>query len=117
MKKIFKSLLVISALAFLSPQAAMAHSEDYPIHMADKLGRGIANTATGWAELPKTIMITTSQEENIVYGFTAGVFSGLVQAVGRTLHGALEVATFMIPTNPTAKPGFIWEDFNKKTTW
>jgi putative exosortase-associated protein (TIGR04073 family) len=116
MKKIFKSLLVISALAFLSPQAAMAHSEDYATHVADKLGHGIANTATGWAELPKTILVT-SQKEGIVYGATAGVLTGLVHVVGRTAFGILDVATFVIPTDSTVKPGYIWEDFGKETSY
>ncbi len=116
MKKIFKSLLVVSALVFFSPQAAMAHGEDYVTHAADKLAHGIANTATGWAELPKTIMIT-SQKEGVVYGATVGVLTGLMHMVGRTAFGVLDVATFLIPTDPTVKPGYIWDDFGKETSY
>jgi putative exosortase-associated protein (TIGR04073 family) len=116
MKKIFKSLLVISALAFFSPQAAMAHGEDYATHAADKLGHGIANTATGIIELPKT-MILTSQKEGILYGTTVGFLAGLVNVVARTGFGVLDVATFIIPTEPTVSPGYIWEDFSKETTY
>lgn len=116
MKKIFKSLLVISALAFFSPQAAMAHAGDYATHAADKLAHGVANTATGWVELPKTMMIT-GQKEGIVYGATAGVLTGLVHLVGRTAFGILDVATFLIPTDSTVKPGYIWEDFGKETSY
>ncbi len=116
MKKIFKSLLVISALTFFSPQAAMAHAQDYATDTAEKLAHGIANTATGWVELPKTIMIT-SQKEGIVYGLTAGVLTGLVHVVGRTAFGIMDVATFMIPTEETVKPEYIWEDFGKETSY
>jgi putative exosortase-associated protein (TIGR04073 family) len=116
MKKIFKSLLVISALAFLSPQAAMAHSEGYVTHVADKLLLGITNTATGWMELPKTIMIT-GQKEGIIYGATTGVLAGLMHVVGRTAFGIMDVATFIIPTDPIVNPGYIWEDFGKETSY
>jgi len=116
MKKIFKSMLVVSALVFFSPQAAMAHSEDYATHTGDKLAHGLANTVTGIAELPKT-MILTSQKEGVVYGMTAGLLTGIVHVIGRTAFGVLDVATFMIPTDPTVKPGYIWENFDKETSY
>ena len=114
MKTIFKSLLLLSALSFFLPHTAMA--ESYSTHTAEKLAHGIANTATGLMELPKT-MILTSQKEGIVYGVTVGLLTGLVNVVGRTAFGILDVATFMIPTDPTVKPGYIWEDFGKETTY
>ena len=88
MKKIFKSLLVLSTLAFFSPQVAMAQAENYPTRAAEKLTRGIVNTATGFVELPKT-MIITSQKEGIVYGVTTGLLAGLMNVVGRTAFGIL----------------------------
>ena len=68
MKKILKSLLVLSALFFLSPQAAMA--ESYRVNAAEKLVSGIVNVATGIVELPKTVILT-SQNENVLYGMAA----------------------------------------------
>ena len=52
MKKTFKSLLVLSALFFFSPQAAMA--EGYSEKAGEKLTNGVANAATGFLEIPKT---------------------------------------------------------------
>ena len=116
MKKIFKSLLLLSALAFFSPQVVMAQAENYPTQAAEKLTRGIANTATGFMELPKT-MILASQKEGIVYGVTAGFLAGLLNVVGRTVLGVMDVVTFPIPTGPTVSPRYIWEDIGKETSY
>lgn len=114
MKKMFKSLLVLSALFFFSPQAAMA--EGYPEKVGDKLTYGVANVATGFMDLPKTVIID-SQSKGPVYGMTAGLLKGFWNAVCRTGFGILDVATFMIPTTTSVRPKLIWEDFNKETTF
>lgn len=116
MKKIFKSLLLLSALAFFSPQVVMAQAENYPTQAAEKLTRGIANTATGFVELPKT-MILASQKEGIAYGVTTGLLTGLLNVVGRTVLGIMDVVTFAIPTGPTVNPRYIWEDIGKETSY
>ena len=114
MKKILKSLLILSMLILFSPHAVMA--ENYPAKAGQKLGNGIANVATGVVEIPKTIVII-SRSEGIAYGVPAGILMGIMQMVGRTLHGALDVATFMVPTQPLVTPDYIWKDFNKETTY
>lgn len=120
MKKIFKALLILSALFFFSPPAAMAgHSaktESYAAEAGEKLGNGIANVATGFLELPKT-MILTSRSEGPAYGMTIGLLTGVLHTVGRTLFGVVDVATFLFPTGTSVKPEVIWEDFNKETTY
>jgi putative exosortase-associated protein (TIGR04073 family) len=113
MKKVIKSLLVVSALTFIAP---VAHAGNYATDVADKLGHGVANIATGWAEVPKNIMII-GQKDGIVAGATVGVFTGLVQTLGRTAYGVMDTATFLIPTATTVKPGYIWEDINKETSY
>jgi putative exosortase-associated protein (TIGR04073 family) len=112
MKNTFKSLLILSALFFFSPQAAMAH--DYVEGVGDKLAHGIANTVTGIGEIPKNIIIETN-EKGLAYGIPVGFFTGLVHGVGRTLTGVVDLVTFVIPTKPIIEPDFIWENWDKKT--
>lgn len=114
MKKMLKLTLLLSALFFFSPQAAMAQS--YRPNPIEKLAGGIANVATGFMELPKT-MIITSQREGFLYGVTVGLVAGVMQTAGRTAIGALDVATFMFPTDPWVEPHYIWEDFGTETTY
>lgn len=114
MKKILKSLLVLSALFFLSPQAAMA--ESYRVNAGEKLVSGIVNVATGIIELPKTVIVT-SRNENVLYGMSVGVVKGVMHTAGRTLIGALNVATFLFPTDPWVEPQYVWEDFGTETSY
>ena len=116
MKKMFNLLLVLSALFFFSPQAAMA--EGYPEKVGEKLTVGIANMGTGFMEIPKTVIIDT-QSQGPAYGMTAGLLKGFWKAVTRTGFGIMDVATFVVPTpvNIATKPKVIWEDFNKETVF
>ena len=114
MEKLFKSFLVVSALFFFSSQAAMAQSYQYLA--GEKLGSGFANVATGIAELPKNMIIAT-EKNGLPYGMTVGLFTGIIHTVGRTVIGALDVATFLIPTGPSVYPTYIWNDFHNETTY
>lgn len=76
-----------------------------------KLGRGIANTATGWMEVPKQMYIV-STEENIGLGLTWGLAKGVGMGVVRTGAGVLDTATFPFPINdyePLLEPEFVFE--------
>src|SRR5687768_13233377 len=86
MKNILKPLLILSALLFFSPQAAMAHS--FAEGVGDKLAHGLANTVTGIGEIPKNIILETNHK-GLGYGLTTGLFTGIVHGVGRTLTGAV----------------------------
>ena len=68
-----------------------------------KLGRGVANTLTGWVELPKTVY-HTSKEENIFSGMTLGLAKGAGLSIVRTGAGIFEVATFPFPLPENYKP-------------
>lgn len=107
------SLIFITILLFL-PQISMAHS--YPAKVGEKLSTGVANMVTGIAEIPKTMMVT-GRREGATYGMTAGFFTGLVHMMSRTLTGALDVVTCFIPTTPIVHTQYIWEDFNRETTY
>lgn len=68
-----------------------------------KLGRGIANTLTGWIELPKNIY-NTSVEDNPLAGVTLGLAKGAGMTLVRTGAGIYEIATFPFPLPEAYKP-------------
>lgn len=82
-----------------------------------KLISGVANVATGWMELPKTISIWRRKTDDELVGVTEGVLRGLVHTASRTASGALDLATFWLPTFPTPNPPFIWEDFSVESKY
>ena len=61
-----------------------------------KLGRGVANTLTGWVELPKNIY-STSVEDNAFAGMTLGLAKGAGMSIVRTGAGIYEIVTFPFP--------------------
>lgn len=126
MKKLTGLLLALTALFVLSSQTVLAQGystmssgtmgKSYPTMAGEKLMTGVVNAATGFIELPKTIILTT-RKDGAPYGLTVGFLTGLMHTVGRTVFGALDAATFFIPTQPTVQPNFIWQDFDRETTY
>jgi putative exosortase-associated protein (TIGR04073 family) len=108
------SLLLLVMLSLFFPINAQA--DNYPTKVGEKLGNGVANVVTGVAEIPKTMMIT-GHEKGAAYGMTAGFFIGIVHMLGRTLSGAVDIATFVVPTTPIVNPAYIWDDFDKETSY
>ena len=68
-----------------------------------KLGRGVANTLTGWVELPKNIY-NTSVEDNAFTGMTLGLAKGAGMTLVRTGAGIYEIATFPFPLPESYRP-------------
>ena len=114
MKQMMKMVMLVGVLFAMTPYAANASS--YPAKMGVKLGNGIVNAVTGIGEIPKNIMIA-NRTEGPAYAATAGVMTGLLHMMGRTLSGAADLATFFIPTKPIVQPNFIWQGFKKETTY
>lgn len=114
MKKIIEALFVI--LVIFGIFSGTANAAQYADKVVDKLGNGLANAVTGVVEIPKTINIVTHRD-GVVHGMTVGLFTGLANAIGRSLSGAFDIATFFVPTTPFVKPAFIWHDFNRETTF
>lgn len=77
-----------------------------------KLVRGVANVATGWLEFPKQIYLTT-KHDGAVKGMAVGPVKGIGMTVARTVTGALEIATFLLPYpgfyDPFFDPAYVWE--------
>jgi putative exosortase-associated protein (TIGR04073 family) len=114
MKQMSKKLLLLSALCLMMPYGAMA--ESYPSKVVAKLGNGIVNVATGIVEIPKT-MLVTSAKKGPLYGMTAGFLTGVFHMTGRTVLGATDVATFLVPTKPVIQPKYVWKNFNRETRY
>ena len=84
----------------------------YDRNAATKLGRGVANIATGWIEIPKQIY-QTSVEYDPFTGIVFGTVKGVAYGVLRTLGGGFDTATFIIPPydKPVMQPEFVFEDW------
>ena len=112
MKKTIQALFIISIMFLAAPNLVFA--DQYPDKVIEKLGTGLANAVTGVVEIPKTITIVGNRD-GVIHGMTVGFMTGIAYAVGRSLCGAFDIATFLIPTTPIVKPAFIWDDFNRET--
>jgi len=102
------------ALGLLAATPAMAG--DYADDAGAKFTRGIANSATGWGEIPKNINNET-RDSNILVGLTYGTLNGAVHTVGRTAVGAFDLATFFIPSNEIVHSTYVWKQTRDDTTY
>ena len=62
----------------------------------EKLGRGMANTAGGWLEIPLT-MHQNYTEQDTGTSLAAGAVHGIVKGIVRTGVGVYEIVTFWLP--------------------
>lgn len=107
---------------FLFSCIALADIETTPSSHFDesklKLSSGLANIATGWIEFPKNINIVGQQENTPASGMAAfglGVLQGGWYTINRMGCGVFDLLTFMIPTNPSVDPAFVWDDFSRES--
>ncbi len=102
------SLILVVGWLVMAAAPAQAEVEGGALR---KLGRGFANLATGWLELPFQVARST-ERSGAWAGTTVGLTRGVALGIGRTLVGALEMVSFPIP-NPTSgygpiiKPEFV----------
>jgi putative exosortase-associated protein (TIGR04073 family) len=114
-KNLFTACVLCSAL--LSTGSAYAESEhSYLSGFGSKVGQGLANTATGFIEIPKNI-INISHEQNIFVGMSWGLLRGVMQAVSRTTVGAAELITAPIPTSDFITPPYVWNRFSEDSRY
>lgn len=120
-KSVFSTALICSVLigsfcswACAGPYDTIENSSPQEITngMGTKLGRGVANFATGWMEFPKQIYVT-SKEDGAVSGIFIGPFKGIGMTVIRTFSGIAEFATFFIASprfySPYFEPAYVWQ--------
>ncbi|MGD0845560.1 MAG: exosortase system-associated protein, TIGR04073 family [Geobacteraceae bacterium] len=120
-RRMFGALLISCSIVIC--QSGVAVADDYRTiensspqevvnGMMTKAGRGLANVATGWVELPKQIY-TTSKEDGTARGIFIGPFKGMGMMLVRTVAGAGELLTFFVAYpgfyDPYFDPGFVWE--------
>jgi len=77
--------------------------------VSDKFTRGALNTTTGWTELP--LQIFQQSSEHPYLGTTYGFMEGLSRGLQRTLYGAWDSVTFLIPPydKPVMEPATVFE--------
>jgi putative exosortase-associated protein (TIGR04073 family) len=114
MDKTIKLSLMLSFLFLFSSHATAADSSFS--RSGEKLAIGVSNVATGIIELPKNVILK-SEQEGVFYGVTVGLAAGIMHTVSRTVMGMLDVVTFIIPTNSSVYPPFVWQEFSRETTY
>lgn len=120
MRSISRLVLIFSMLFVFSSQAQANEDITANVYFSRagmKILSGVANVATGWMELPKNISLWNQKNNNILSDFTEGVLWGIVHTAGRTASGAVDLATFWLPTFPTPNPIFVWDDFSKESDY
>ena len=105
-KKVFLLIMLLQVFVF------SLYAEDY--NALSKLGRGLSNISLGWIEVPRQ-MIKVKQERGDGAGDVSGIFWGPLKGftffIGRTILGAYEVATFLVPSyKPLVKPEYIFSE-------
>jgi len=107
----YKNTLFISILASLLIFSPISYAEkSYGEKIAEKTTRGLSNLSLSLIEVPKGI-IKTSNDTNAIYGFTGGLFLGMINTLGRSGVGALELITFPLATKPIVQPVHPWQEY------
>ncbi len=96
-KKILSVSLLVVIILGITP-AIYAQDSAF-----SKLGRGAANSLTGWLEIPKNIY-EISSTENPLKGVSWGLVKGLGLGAARTAIGLYEVVTFPFPLPENYEP-------------
>lgn len=104
------SILILAAF-ILGSVGAQAFAQS-PVR---KLGRGAANTITGFLEVPANI-VDVVEEEGPIAAITYGIARGCAMAVLRTAVGVYELVTFALPFpenyEPILEPEFMMGEEN-----
>ncbi|MBM3244648.1 MAG: exosortase system-associated protein, TIGR04073 family [Candidatus Omnitrophica bacterium] len=81
---------------------------------ADKLGTGMINAATAWADIPQQIGKTTG-EHNVLVGMTYGFGKGIVSGIKRGVSAAYDMSTCGLPPydKPMVRPEFTSDNPNQ----
>jgi len=107
-------LTVLAAGLLLAGTPAFAG--DYASDSSAKFARGLANTTTGWGEIPKNIA-NESHERNAFVGATYGTVKGTAHTLGRTAVGAFDLVTFFVPSGEYVHSTYVWENTGRETTY
>lgn len=108
-------------LAILCMMPFAAHAEQLPETIAEKMAikfsRGVANSVTCIAELPKQTVLT-GREMGAVGYLVVGPLKGIGMTLYRGIIGLTETIFFAVPQpgyyDPTIEPAYVWEGWEAK---
>ena len=105
-------LAFVMAFSLCTAMPARAEDQSIVLQAGEKLTRGLVNLTTGWLEVPKQIH-HVGQEEGWLTGALRGPFDGIGMFAARTVAGAYEILTFLIPLpfryQPLLQPEYVWQ--------
>lgn len=108
--------ITLSKAANTDDQTENQGSASYPKQTATKFATGVANIATSWVEIPKT-MIKISKDEGVAMGLTGGLFKGVANTVGRVFSGTVDVITAPINLESDhQEKKMVWEEFDMESS-
>ena len=107
---------ILSAVPLAQAQPLPPGSETYSETVSRKLSSGAANLATSSLEVPKSMVIITNQS-NVIYGVAGGLIQGILNTLGRSASGMLDILTAPFPTQPFVYPLYVWDDFDAQTVY
>ena len=110
------SILMTVSSASFADHGYEGEYRSYGSRIGHKLLSSLTNMTTGVLEIPKNI-INTTNESNVIYGFTGGLVKGIVNTGGRIVSGVTDLVTFPLPTHAIAQPRYIWDDFDVDTSY
>jgi putative exosortase-associated protein (TIGR04073 family) len=119
MKKIVLINLLLLSVMFTLPYAASAEQlpETIAEKMAIKFSRGVANTFTCIAEVPKQIVLTGRDMGPVGYA-VVGPLKGIGMTFYRGIIGMTEAIFFGVPQpgyyDPMISPTYVWEGWEPK---
>ncbi|QXP83028.1 exosortase system-associated protein, TIGR04073 family [Methylococcus sp. ANG] len=110
-----RAAILVLALGSTSIESYGDEWAGYAGDVGDKFGRGLANASLGWVEMVKGVGIAASHDGPAFIPF--GFVKGLGHTLGRTLSGAFDLVTFLIPTAPLSDPTYVWDRFDQETQY
>jgi putative exosortase-associated protein (TIGR04073 family) len=111
--------LLLLAVLLIMPLSAFSEQQPEMIaeKMAIKFSRGVANSFTGIAELPKQTILTGRDMGPIGYA-VIGPLKGIGMSIYRTFIGLTESIFFAVPQpgyyDPMIDPAYVWEGWGPK---
>lgn len=128
MTKLNRPMISVLIVGLFSTQSASAQISEESLYQqpricgnyGEKIGHkalnSLGNLSGAVLELPKNVINTTNQS-NVFYGFTGGLFKGIVNMAGRIGVGIADLITIPLPTKPIAYPLYVWDDFDVDTVY
>lgn len=117
-----KKVLIFSVLllAFIVTVPAAVRAEQQPEMIGEKMAikfvRGVTNSVTSIAELPKQTILTG--RDMGAAGYVIGPIKGIGMTVYRFFIGAVETVFFMVPQpgyyDSTIDPAYVWQGWEPK---